>query len=234
MSLVKKTSLLVFTLASTGVNALTLDYRHEFKADSEVQSNRLKLAHTTEEGFFFEVEGTMAEGQDANADGFNSGNGNWSGNGSEWEMGKAFQVTDKIVLSPAVNLDVGDSAIGYRVQLKSIYTITENWFTTLRWRGGIEKNESSDVNDKNYNQINWEVGYKNNVFSITGDYEYRFTNYEDYKGDHNYSLYNVTVAVPINMQWVPYTEIGYVPRYNSDHTQDEMEMRYRLGIKYNF
>lgn len=234
MIFAKKISIVTFILVSTGANALTLDYRHEFKAESEVQSNRLKLAHATESGFFVEVEGTMAEGQDVNTDGFSSGNGNWSGNGSEWEMGQNFWVTDKLVLAPAVNLDVGDSAIGYRVQLKSIYTINNNWFTTLRWRGGIEKNDNPVVNNKNYNQVNWELGYRNDIFSITGDYEYRFTNYEDYKGDHNYSLYNVTVAVPVNKQWVPYTEIGYVPRSNVDRTQDEMEIRYRFGIKYNF
>lgn len=234
MKLAVKLSVVALTLASAGAQALTLDYRHEYKADSETQANRLKLSHATEDGLFFSVEGKMAEGSDIQADGFKDGNGNWSGSGSEWEVGKKFQVTDKLALAPAINLDVGDSYIGYRVQVKSFYTITDNWFTTLRWRGGIQKDEKPTAADKNYNQLNWELGYKGEGFTITGDYEYKFTNYEDYKGDHSNWLYNVVVAVPINKQWVPYTEIGYVPRYNSEHDNDEMEMRYRLGIKYNF
>ncbi|MNE49615.1 outer membrane porin L [compost metagenome] len=118
--------------------------------------------------------------------------------------------------------------------MKGIYSITDNWLTTLRWRGGIQKDEADNVADKNYNQFNWEVGYRHEKFSITGDYEYKFTNYNDYKGDHDNWLYNVAVAVPINKKWVPYGEIGYVPRSNQDRTEDEMEKRYRLGIRYNF
>lgn len=235
MNVAIKTSLVALALASTGVNALTLNFRHEFKPDSEAQSQRLKIYHTTESGFFASVEGKITEGSDSGADGFKTGNGQWSGNGSEWEVGQNFRINDKLVLAPAVNLEAGDNFIGYRVQLKSIYSINNNWFTSLRWRGGIEKNEQPDVNDKNYNQFNWEVGYKNEMFNIMGDYEYRFTNYEDYKGKHSNWLYNVTIGVPINNQWEPYTEIGYVPRTNTiDRAEDEMEMRYRIGIKYNF
>ena len=235
MKLVFKVSLVALALSSATAHAVTLDYRHEYKADTKSQANRLKLSHTNESGMFFGVEGKMAESTAATgSDGFKEGNGNWSGSGSEWEMGQNFKVTDKLVLAPAVNLDVGDTFIGYRVQLKGIYSITDNWVTTLRWRGGIQKDEAANVADKNYNQFNWEVGYKHEKFSITGDYEYKFTNYNDYKGDHDTWLYNVTVAIPVNKQWVPYGELGYVPRANADRTEDEMEMRYRLGIKYNF
>ena len=229
-----KLGLIALTLASASVHAVTLDYRHEYKADSKAQANRLKLSHTNESGMFFGVEGKMAEGTTTQADGFKEGNGNWSGSGSEWEIGQNFKVTDKLTLAPAVNLDIGDTFVGYRAQLKGIYSLTDNWFTTLRWRGGIQKDENPSAADKNYNQFNWEVGYKNEHFSITGDYEYKFTNYNDYQGDHDTWLYNVVIAVPASKQWVPYGEIGYVPRSHSDRTQDEMEMRYRMGIKYNF
>ncbi|MCY9838151.1 oligogalacturonate-specific porin KdgM family protein [Aeromonas media] len=229
-----KLGLIALALTATSAQALTLDYRHEFKADSEKQANRLKLGHTTESGLFVGVEGKMTEGESVRDDGFKTGNGNWSGSGSEWELGQNFTVTDKLIVAPAVNIDVGDTFVGYRIQLKGIYSITDNWVTTLRWRGGIQKDEDSNNQNKNYNQINWEFGYKNENFSIIGDYEYKFTNYDDYKGKHNNWLYNVVITVPVNNQWVPYGEIGYVPRYHSsDDSQDEMEMRYRIGIKYN-
>jgi hypothetical protein len=236
MKLAFKFCFVALTLSSATTHALTLDYRHEYKADSKSQANRLKLSHTNESGMFFGVEGKMAESTEATgSDGFKEGNGSWSGSGSsEWEIGQNIKVTDKLVLAPAVNLDVGDTFVGYRVQLKGIYSITDNWLTTLRWRGGIQKDEANNVADKNYNQFNWEAGYKNEKFSIIGDYEYKFTNYNDYKGDHDNWLYNVAVAVPVNKQWVPYGEVGYVPRANEDRTEDEMEIRYRLGVRYTF
>lgn len=230
-----KLGLVALALTSAAAQAVTLDYRFEYKADSKTSVHRYKIGHTFESGLFTGVEGKIAEKSEVASDGFKEGTGDRSGNGSEWEMGYKYRVTDKLVLAPGVNIDIGDSYVGYRVEVKSFYSITDNWVTTLRWRGGIQVDEVDGVADKNYNQINWELGYKNEHFSITGDYEYKFTNYDDYKGEHNNWLYNVNISVPINKQWVPYGEIGYVPRYHStDDSQDEMEMRYRFGIKYNF
>lgn len=50
-----------------------------------------------------------------------------------------------------MNLDVGDSYIAYRAQIKAIYQINDNWLTTLRWRPGIEVNENQSVKNKNHN-----------------------------------------------------------------------------------
>ncbi|QRG80732.1 oligogalacturonate-specific porin KdgM family protein [Citrobacter sp. R56] len=229
-----KLSTLSIIILSFSAGAVTLDYRHEYKADSKTNADRLKLSHTTKDGYFASVEGKQAESTKVTSDGFKEGNGGYSGNGSEWEFGRNFKITDKLTLAPALNLDNGDTFVGYRAQIKAIYKITDSWVTTFRWRPGIQVDEKSSVDNKNYNQFNWEFGYVSDKFTVTGDYEYRFTNYEDYKGDHNYWLYNVVATLPLNKNWTPYTEIGVVPRYNTNHEKDEMEMRYRLGIKYNF
>lgn len=236
-----KLSVITLIMASGAVHAMTLDYRTEYKAGSETMAQRLKLSHTLDNGIFFGVEGKMAEGSDVDSQtGLKTGNSQWSGSGSEWELGKNFKINNKLTIAPAVNLDVQDAAIGYRGQVKFIYSINENWLTTFRWRAGIQKAEKPDVQDKNYNQFNWEFGYKSSDVSVVGDLEYRGTNYADYKGDHDYWLYNVVIAVPVTKNWVPYGEIGYIPRYNDQttfspaHSNDEMEMRYRIGIKYNF
>lgn len=229
-----KLSCIALILSSASAQALTLDYRHEYKQDSKTQANRLKLSHTAPNGVFASVEGKMEESTKVQSDGFKEGNGSFSGSGSEWELGKNYVINDQLTLAPALNLDNGDKFVGYRAQIKAIYKLNENWVTTLRWRGGIQNDEDPNVANKNYNQFNWELGYANSAFSIMGDVERRFTNYDDYEGDNGYWLFNVTAAMPINKQWTPYTEVGYVPRYNTVDEDDEMEFRYRLGIKYNF
>lgn len=229
-----KISAAALLLTSLSSAAVSIDYRHEYKADTKSNADRLKLSHTTASGYFASVEGKIAESTNRKEDGFQEGNGRYSGNGSEWELGKNFKITDKLILAPALNLDNGDTAIGYRAQIKAIYRFLPEWVTTFRWRPGMQVNQSDTVENRYYNQFNWELGYKGSDFSITGDFEYRFTNYEDYNGNHNYWLYNVVAALPIDKNWTPYTEIGLVPRYNADHDEDEHEMRYRVGIKYTF
>ncbi|PBI80442.1 hypothetical protein A9993_12195 [Rahnella victoriana] len=227
-------SALALLVISTSASAVTLDYRHEYKADSKTNADRLKMSHTTDGGYYASVEGRFAEGSERQNDGFSTGSGHFSGSGSEWEFGKSFQITDKLILAPGVNLDMGDDYVGYRLQIKAIYSITENWMTTFRWRPGVDVSENPNEDNRNYNQFNWEFGYVSEKFSVVSDYEYRFTNYDDYQGDHNYWLYNIVASMPIDKHWTPYTEIGVVPRYNINPSQDDMEMRYRLGIQYNF
>ncbi|OAT18033.1 N-acetylneuraminic acid outer membrane channel protein [Buttiauxella gaviniae ATCC 51604] len=221
-------------LISVSSNAVTLDYRHEYKPESGTNADRIKIGHTTQDGYFASVEGRVSEKTETDSEGFKNGIEKYSGSGSEFEFGKNFIINEKLTLAPAINLDVGDSYIAYRAQIKANYQINDNWLTTLRWRPGIEVNENQSVKNKNYNQFNWEFGYANDQFSIIGDLEYRLTNYDDYEGDHNYWLYNVVASYNIDKHWKPYTEIGYVPRYNEDHEKDEMEVRYRMGIKYTF
>ncbi len=229
-----KLSAFATLLISVSSNAVTLDYRHEFKPESGTNADRIKIGHTTQDGYFASVEGRVSEKTETDSEGFKNGIEKYSGSGSEFEFGKNFTINEQFTLAPAINLDVGDSYIAYRAQIKAIYQINDNWLTTLRWRPGIEVNENQSVKNKNYNQFNWEFGYANDQFSIIGDLEYRLTNYDDYEGDHNYWLYNVVASYNIDKHWKPYTEIGYVPRYNEDHEKDEMEVRYRMGIKYTF
>lgn len=234
MKILFKLNALSILIISFSSGAVTLDYRHEYKADSQTNADRLKISHTTETGYFASVEGKLAESTVALSDGFKEGNGHYSGNGSEWEFGRNYKITDSLTLAPAVNLDIGDTYVGYRVQLKAIYKISDAWLTTFRWRPGIEVNEQSGVDDKNYNQFNWEFGYTGEKINVIGDLEYRTTNYDDYNGNHHYWLYNVVASYKIDKNWTPYTEVGYIPRYNVNHENDDMEMRYRFGIKYNF
>lgn len=225
---------IVLLLTSFSSAAVTLDYRHEYLGESQANADRLKLSHTTPDGWFASVEGKLSESTKMKSDGFKEGNGRYSGNGSEWEAGKNFTITPNFIIAPALNLDNGDSYVGYRAQVKAIWKFMPQWLTTFRWRPGIQVDQNSDVANKEYNQFNWEFGFTGSDFSIIGDFEYRFTNYDDYNGNHNYWLYNVTASLPIDSHWVPYTEIGTVPQYNADHNDDSREMRYRLGIKYNF
>ncbi|WET42261.1 oligogalacturonate-specific porin KdgM family protein [Citrobacter enshiensis] len=163
-----KLSTLPIIILSFSAGAVTLDYRHEYKADSKTNADRLKLSHTTQNGYFASVEGKQAESTKVMSDGFKEGNGGYSGNGSEWEFGRNFKITDKLTLAPALNLDNGDTFVGYRAQIKAIYKITDSWVTTFRWRPGIQVDEKSSVDNKNYNQFNWEFGYVSDKFTVTG------------------------------------------------------------------
>lgn len=229
-----KLSMVAAFLIPFSSGAVTLDYRHEYKADSQTNADRLKIGHTTDTGYFASVEGKLAEGTITQSDGFKEGNGHYSGNGSEWEFGRNFKLSDDFTLAPAVNFDVGDTYVGYRVQVKAIYKISDSWLTTFRWRPGVQISEDSSVDNKRYHQFNWEFGYTGEKWRVIGDLEYRITDYDDYKGEHNYLLYNVVASYQLDKNWTPYTEIGYVPRYNVNHDDDDMEMRYRLGVKYTF
>lgn len=235
MKLTLKTSLVMLALSPALSHAVTLDFRHELKADSNINAERVKISHAAESGWFGSIEAKVSEGTETKDNGYKTGNGHFSGNGSEFELGKKVGTSENTVFEPSVNIAMGDDFIDYRVNLKLTYNLSDNWWTAARWRPGIKVSEKPDVNNQNYNQFNWFHGYKNETFSIYGDLEYRFTNFAEYKGEHSSWLYNVVAAMPINKQWVPYTEIGYVPRYHAtDDAKDEMEMRYRVGIRYIF
>jgi len=229
-----KASCVAVLLVPVISSAVSLDFRHEYKAESKSNADRVKISHTTETGYFFSIEGRSSESTDPTSDGFREGNGDLSGNGSEWEAGRNFKSNDSLTISPGMNIDAGDTAMQYRPFVKATYKITSNWITSFRYRPGVNVPEDSNLSNKYFNQFNWVFGYKNSDFSIMGDYEYRLTNYDDYKGNHNYWLYNVTIGLPIDQHWTPYTEIGIVPQYNEEHEQDSREMRYRLGIRYSF
>ncbi len=74
-------------------------------------------------------------------------------------------------------------------------------------------------------------------FAVAYDFEYKKLDYPDFNGEEYSYLNNVTIRVPINKNWRPFTEIGYVsyndPADDNPYPND-WQWRWRVGIEYIF
>ena len=65
-----KLSAFATLLISVSSNAVTLDYRHEYKPESGTNADRIKIGHTTQDGYFASVEGRVSEKTETDSEGF--------------------------------------------------------------------------------------------------------------------------------------------------------------------
>lgn len=147
-------------------------------------------------------------------------------------------------LQPSFALDSGEGDSAYKFSLKGSYKWTDKFNTGLRLRYAVrdyEQEVSAPKDSTHYWQSNLYLGYKVGDFAFTYDFEYKFdTDYPALKGEEYDYLHNLNVSWTGNKTWVPYIEVGYV-NYNDGSyfvngasQKNAWQMRYRVGIAYNF
>lgn len=231
---------LISLLGVGSLNAATLDYRHEYLDDTEQHADRVRISHRFDNKIGFALEGKW--GSKSTTGESNLFENNHS-KGHELEVNYSQKINDKFTLAPAAIVDSGHDSTTYKFQIKGVYFLSDSLYTAARYRYGIQNYTSSGRDDRHFHQGNFNLGYVFNWGSLEYDFEYQDTDYASLRGNENNYLHNLVVQVPINKTWVPYAELGYVPYRNEEKGgyidgankyNNDFQLRYRLGIKYNF
>lgn len=231
---------LISLLCAGSLGATTLDYRHEYLDDTEQHADRARVSHRFDNQLGFAVEAKW--GSKASSGESNLFESNYA-KGHEFELNYQYKVGQKLTLSPAFVLDSSSSSTTYKAQLKGTYQLTDKLYGAVRYRYGLQNYTSVSTGDRHFNQGNFQLGYQFGWGKVEYDFEYKDTNYPSLRGKDNTYLHNLVVQVPVNKEWVPYVELGYVPYRNdakggyesgSVKYDNDFQVRYRMGIKYNF
>lgn len=222
-------------LTSFSSQAAYIDYRHEYLGEEEKREDRIIIGHQMENGLYASLEGK-----------FESGTGgflqNLSSKGNEFVVGYKMKPAENFTLAPSFTLDAGEKDTAYKFSLKGTYNLTEKFSLGARARYAIRQYDETSANeDRHYLQANIYVGYKFGDFAATYDYENKFkTDYPAYKGRDYDVVHNLNISWTGNKTWVPYIELGYVSYDDGSYQVDGVnyksawQMRYRVGITYNF
>ncbi|MGE6292621.1 porin [Aeromonas media] len=226
-------------LASFSSQATYIDYRHEWLSDEKKQEDRIKMGHQMDNGLYYSIEGKW---ESKHGDFLQ----NLTSKGNEFEIGYKMKPFDdqNFTLQPSFALDSGEGDSAYKFSLKGSYKWTDKFNTGLRLRYAVrdyEQEVSAPKDSTHYWQSNLYLGYKVGDFAFTYDFEYKFdTDYPALKGEEYDYLHNLNVSWTGNKTWVPYIEVGYV-NYNDGSyfvngasQKNAWQMRYRVGIAYNF
>ncbi|MFM5861584.1 oligogalacturonate-specific porin KdgM family protein [Aeromonas veronii] len=211
--------------------ATTLDYRHEYLMDTHGHADRLKISHRLENNIGLSLEGKFASKTGLFENNYSTG--------TEAEINYVYPYSHNLSFEPAFIIDAAPDSTTYKGQVKATWKINEPLYLAARYRYGY-KGFTADKEDQHYSQYNFYVGYKFERVKVEYDFEYVDTDYASLRGETNTYLHNLTIQVPINGEWVPYAEIGYVPYTNEGKADydglynNDFQTRIRVGIKYNF
>lgn len=220
-------------LTSMNANAWSLNYRHEFLEKQDQQSDRLVVSHRFDNGWGFGVESKFTNGGE--------GEGAFDElhtTGTEYDLSYLAKPNDKWWWEAGFNTEITNDVQDLRVHFKPTYWFNPNFYTAARFRVG-QRNYDDSLNKENghYFQLNYYLGYNAENWSIAYDFEYKKLDYPDFNGEEYSYLNNVTIRVPINKNWRPFTEIGYVsyndPADDNPYPND-WQWRWRVGIEYIF
>lgn len=241
VSIILKLALIIPVVASSAVQSMTLNYRHEYLDDTEQHADRIRISHRLENKVGFALEGKW--GSKSVTGESNIYENNYS-KGHEFELNYSYKVNDKFTLAPAAIIDSSSNATTYKFQVKGIYALTDSLYTAARYRYGVQNYTSSVSDDRHFHQGNFNLGYRLSWGTVEYDFEYKDTDYADFRGKNNTYLHNLVIQAPINKSWTPFAEIGYVPYRNADiggyvgsdgsTYNNDFQIRYRVGIKYDF
>lgn len=222
-------------IASSTINAATIDYRHEYLNDTEVNADRIRVSAR-----FANQVGFALEGKWGSKSGFLQNN---YSKGQEFELNYYYKVDDRLSLTPAVVIDSSSESTTYKMQVKGIYLVTAKFYTGARYRYGLQNYTSPSTDNRHFHQGNFYLGYKFDWGNVEYDFEYKNTDYASLRGNKYTYLQNLVIQYPINKAWIPFIELGYVPYRNNDKGgyiyagqkyANDFQVRYRAGIKYNF
>lgn len=218
---------------SVYATATTLDYRHEYLNDDEQHADRLRVSHRFDNKISFALEAKWSSNKSG---GESHMYDNLVSKGAEFELGYLYPVNNQFSLSPAVIIDSNSDSTTYKFQVKGEYKFTPELSVSARYRYGVKDYERSKNKDsQHFHQGNFAIAYKFEHFNLSYDFEIKKTDYPAWKGKERDYAHNVVVQVPVNKEWVPFAELGYVPYKSTSSTyKEDWQWRYRVGVKYNF
>ncbi|KAA1051839.1 porin [Pseudocitrobacter sp. 73] len=215
-------------LVSASASAVTIDLRHEYTDDSQVQKDRLLISHRFANGFGISIEGKVKSGGDDQDKAFND----VVDNGDEYVVSYQFNAAPGFSVQPGFALETSSSKAIYKPYIRGQYTFENGIYIAGRYRYEYTRDTSADKDDEHINRGDLWLGYKIKAWAFEGNYLYKKS--EDYdrfnNGKDDYEL-NLKVAYSIDKNWKPYVELGNV---SVRSTTDERQTRYRVGLQYTF
>ncbi|OEF23308.1 oligogalacturonate-specific porin KdgM family protein [Vibrio rumoiensis] len=228
------TTLLLATSA-VSVNAASLDYRHEYKHDTESNGDRIKIGGSTKVELgthYYSVE-MKFNGKDGSY-----GYQDLERGDSEFEYSFKYFVNDNFYLQPGMPITMGDQRVTYKPQLRVGYEFDSGITAKLRYR-----HEFRDFTDEKENGETWQKSKVTANLTYTWNSTVQFdfeTNYEKAREGDNWLLYdgkdwnydyNLKVGYKNDSNWRPYFELGNV---SVSSKSDERQLRSRVGLTYSF
>lgn len=206
--------------------AATLDYRHEYTDESRVHKDRLRFSHRFANQIGVAVEAKSKNNKD---EAYHNG---MSG-GSEVELNYQHKVNDAFTLSPAITLDLNDKGTKYMFALRGGYKITDSFSASVRYRYEVQDMSDSEKSGPNQHAHRGDLNldYKWGDYKLGYNFVYKDTDFIAYNNKKYDYENNLKLEYSLSKAWVPYVELGEV---KVSSKEDDRQLRYRLGVKYNF
>ncbi|NKF49179.1 N-acetylneuraminic acid outer membrane channel protein NanC [Shewanella sp. WXL01] len=213
------------SMASFYASAISVDFRHEYKNDSQKHASRMKMGGSPTKNLSMSLELKFKSPTGGFMDGVEA-------TGAEIDTGYKFKLADEWELIPGMPVEFSGDNATYKPQLRLTYKplSVDGLSISARYRLDVKPHESVKRFRHRYTA---NLGYKHNRWA----YALELNQY--YAADGNYHLYdngrsnyenNLTVRYSQG-KWSPWFEVGDV---SVSATSDKRELRSRVGIKYQF
>lgn len=219
----KIVSTTVLTLvASASVSAASLDFRQEYKHESETYASRVKLGAGVG-NMYFGVE-AMQKGKPFSE---------WESKGNEFDFGYKYKIDDSWTLIPGMPITFFPGHVTYKPQLRAQYSFDSGVVTKLRYRHEF-RNFSDDRSAEQKSKITANLDYKYNgfQFGLEANYEKGLDDQVLFdNGDTNWDALFKLGYKGEDWSWRPYVEFANVSVSSSS---SDRQLRSRIGITYSF
>tara|TARA_Y100001001_G_scaffold159036_1_gene179401 strand:- start:769 stop:1488 length:720 start_codon:yes stop_codon:yes gene_type:complete len=217
------------SIISTSVEAVTLDYRHEYKHHTEQHANRVKVSDSMGI-FYYGLEAKFAgQSEDDGTQGAFSDLGRGD---SEIDWGIKYPLDENWYIQPGMPITFGDGNNSLKPQFRIGYRASSlPLTTTLRYRRQYTSYSDDDREDYVQNKITFVMSYS------PGDYRYWLElnyNYNEDRDifDNGREAYDAIFGAGRRFgSWMPYFDLSDVG-VSSD--SDTRQLRTRVGLKYYY
>ncbi|CAH0528861.1 oligogalacturonate-specific porin KdgM family protein [Vibrio hippocampi] len=222
LNIQKTTIASLMLLVASSVSAASLDFRQEYKHDTEDYSSRVKVGAGVG-NHFFGVE-AMQKGKPFSE---------WESKGNEFEYGYKYKLTNKWTLIPSLPVTFFDGSASYKPQLRAQYKFDSGLVTKIRYRHQFrEFSDDRDMETLSY--ITANLNYNINGFQLGLEANYT-KGHDDQvffdKGDTNWDAGIWIGYKKADWNWRPYVQFTDV---SVSSQSNERQLRSRIGITYSF
>jgi len=231
------------SIIASSAMATQIDFRHEYKVESEKHASRIKLGHGWKiaDDWKGNVGLEMKFASDEAEDFFND----VVLTETELDLGLTYKLNKQWQIKPGMPISLKDDRTTFKPQLRVVYKSSFGLTTGLRYRyeiasfvkGDGEKDlDTNELDRSTYkSKVTLTGSYKvksmpNLKLNYEANYEKSHSNVKKFDGDdHNYD-FGAIVGYQLGA-WRPYAEL-----WNSSvsSSTDERQAKLRVGLKYKF
>ncbi|WP_220719147.1 oligogalacturonate-specific porin KdgM family protein [Agarivorans litoreus] len=222
---IKQIALITTLLLSAGsVSAASLDFRQEYKHDTEKYASRIKLGAGVG-NYYFGVE-AMQHGHIFS---------DWESKGNEFDFGYKYKIDEKWMLIPGMPITFFPGHVTFKPQLRVQYKFDSGLTAKLRYRHEFrrftdEKDKSGEQKSKITANLNYNYNYFQ--FGLEGNFEKGLDDQVLFDNDDtNWDLLFQIGYKGKDWNLRPYAEFGNV---SVSSKSSDRQLRSRVGITYSF